>query len=177
MNIFLPNGDTFKSIHLDNTSSINRDILNGFLSMNEDQYQRMSHLIKGRYENIYINSDDISALQALLIQIKREISSYINVQTESIKFGFWFNAMQPEQSTSRHCHDDFDEVLSGVYYIKVPENSGDLILYANDTCTIKPEEGLLVLFSPALEHEVLKNESQEMRLSIGFNACIYSPSD
>jgi len=166
--------DVYKTIQLKTMSAINQEILSCFLSMNENQFLNQTHYFQGRYENIYINPEFIPALKILIEHIKQEISLHLNEDVNNIKFGFWINVMHPEQTTSRHCHDDLDEVLSGVYYVKVPPHSGDLVFYADDTITLTPQEGLLVLFSPALEHEVKKNDSDEVRLSIGFNASLLS---
>jgi hypothetical protein len=69
-----------------------------------------------------------------------------------------------------HSHNDDDELLSGVYYLQAPENSGKLTLYhAQEAVTVDPEAGKLVLFSSSDEHEVSRNLSQETRLSIGIN--------
>jgi len=87
-----------------------------------------------------------------------------------IAIGFWFNAMGPGHRTAPHHHDENDELLSAVYYIRVPENSGDLILHtAGKSISIHPQEGKLVLFAPALLHEVTTNLSAELRLSVAVN--------
>ena len=39
------------------------------------------------------------------------------------------HAMDAGQRTTLHHHDENDELLSAVYYIRVPENSGNLILH------------------------------------------------
>ncbi len=170
------NGNVYKIIQLKTVSAINEEIFSCFQTMSENQYQHQTHFFQGRYENIYIKPEDIPALKTLNEYIKHEISDYLNTDANNLKFGFWLNAMYPDQSTSRHCHDDFDEVLSGVYYVKVPAHSGELLLYADETITITPREGMLVLFSPALEHQVMQNKSTELRLSIGFNACLLNVS-
>ncbi len=57
-----------------------------------------------------------------------------------------------------------------MYYIRVPENSGDLILHdADNRICIHPQEGKLVLFSPTVPHEVTTNLSAELRLSVAMN--------
>jgi hypothetical protein len=57
----------------------------------------------------------------------------------------------------------------------VPENSGDLILHtAGSSISIRPQEGKLVLFAPAILHEVTTNLSAELRLSVAVNI---GPSD
>jgi len=81
--------------------------------------------------------------------------------------------MQAGHSTSTHTHEEDDELLSGVYYISVPKESGDLILgdVSKDEKRIRitPEEGEFIFFSPKLLHAVEENQSSELRLSIGVN--------
>ena len=80
------------------------------------------------------------------------------------------NAMESGHRTMPHHHDENDELLSAVYYIRVPENSGDLILHddGKKVC-IQPQEGKLVMFAPRVLHEVTVNLGKEMRLSVAMN--------
>jgi hypothetical protein len=78
--------------------------------------------------------------------------------------------MEAGHRTSLHHHDENDELLSGVYYIRVPENSGDLILHdAGKKIRIQPQEGKLVMFAPGVLHEVTANAGSELRLSVAVN--------
>ena len=87
-----------------------------------------------------------------------------------MKNGYWFNFMPSGAITMQHCHDDNDEILSGVYYVSVPNNSGKLIIHANnETLQITPTEASFIFFSPSIIHQVSKNLSKQSRLSIGFN--------
>ena len=78
--------------------------------------------------------------------------------------------MPPGAITTKHSHDDDDELLSCVYYVAVPDNSGDLIIHTdNENLRINPEEGMFVFFKPDVMHEVTENLSSESRLSIAIN--------
>lgn len=75
--------------------------------------------------------------------------------------------------------------LSGVYYLSVPENSGEIVFRdprpgANqapyrlfkddgDSEALMPFAGLVVLFPSYLEHFVLSNRSNEDRVAVSFN--------
>jgi ectoine hydroxylase-related dioxygenase (phytanoyl-CoA dioxygenase family) len=57
-----------------------------------------------------------------------------------------------------------------VYYVSVPENSGNLIIHEGDKRhVIHPQEGMFVFFAPDVVHEVSRNMSSEDRLSIAIN--------
>lgn len=92
-----------------------------------------------------------------------------------------------------HCnrlHDHQGSVLSGVYYIKVPKNSGNINFHhpmkkvisrdwsdAVSNCTpvssqtwfFEPKPNLLMIFPSWIDHEVEPNLSDEYRISISFN--------
>jgi len=83
--------------------------------------------------------------------------------------------MPPGSTTLIHSHDDYDELLSGVYYVSVPENSGNLIVHdttdkkSKEYIEITPQAGEFIFFKPDVRHEVSRNNSDEYRLSIGIN--------
>jgi hypothetical protein len=162
----------YRTLVLQDMASVNAGIFSAFQALSPEEYNRQTHFFHGRYENIYIDEIRIPQLKILIDRIKEEIAKYLKADIRQIKMGFWLNVMMPGHMTTRHCHDDLDEVLSGVYYVKVPAQSGNLILYAEDKIEVEPQENMLVFFSPAVEHEVLVNMSKDIRLSIGFNACL-----
>lgn len=86
----------------------------------------------------------------------------------------------------KHHHGNSD--ISAAYYVSAFENCGDIVFYdprpapvfnhpisskpniLNATVnSIKPEEGLLVLFPSYLEHSVNQNLSDKQRIVISFN--------
>lgn len=149
---------------------INKIILKSFESLTDGDFKEKTHLFNGRYENLYLEIDTIPALKVIVNAAIENASKILKVKRDQLKSGFWLNEMKPGDVTTAHTHDDTDEILSCVYYVKVPENSGDLILiHNNEKTVIKPEEGVFVYFSPDTLHEVTKNESSTSRLSIAFN--------
>lgn len=101
------------------------------------------------------------------------------------------NVVPPGGSDTPHHH--IGSLLVGVYYMKVPENSGDLLIHdprgaitwENLNCEpndpdplksarmyhrIKPKTGLMVLMPGFLQHSVEANLSNQDRYSIVFNA-------
>ena len=165
--------DAVYSNRLNSPQAINELLLSGFLRLQDDASVRKTHLFEGRYENIYLNETHIPELAALIEIATKSAESILDVQ--NLRAGYWFNYMPPGSTTTLHTHDDDDELLSGVYYVHVPENSGKLIIHKNmrdeahDKIEVTPEAGKFVFFKPDAPHEVGKNLSAEHRLSIGMN--------
>ena len=101
----------------------------------------------------------------------------------------WVNRNPKGASNTRHTHITYSRplLLSGVYYIKVPENSGRIRFYDPRLISlmnppdyeyyhdsqlynfIEPQEDMILFFPSWLEHDVEVNQSNEERISIGFN--------
>ena len=95
------------------------------------------------------------------------------LEEELLGIAFWFNEMRPGDITTLHTHNDDDELLSGVYYLDVPQDSGDIVFHTGDgKQTLTPARGDLFLFPPDLPHEVERNHSSGTRVSIAFNVGI-----
>ncbi|HEY9198723.1 MAG TPA: 2OG-Fe(II) oxygenase [Gammaproteobacteria bacterium] len=160
----------FKELIVDNSRELNVRLYARFMELVGTAYIRRTHFFAGRFENSYIEEADIPDVASILALVKQEAGRHLGLAIESLKAGFWFNAMGPGHRTAPHHHDENDELLSAVYYIRVPENSGDLILHnAGDRICIRPQEGKFVLFAPAMVHEVTTNLSPELRLSVAIN--------
>lgn len=89
-------------------------------------------------------------------------------------------------SNARHIHSN--NFISSAYYVKAPENCGDIVFHdprsanvirspvvstinkLNSTIfSVTPKEGLLVLFPSYLHHSVNNNKSDKERIVISFN--------
>lgn len=148
---------------------LNRQILREFLVLEHDEAITRSHLVNGRFENIYPGIEQVPALAGVLEQACQVAGQGLGL-TFPLQAGFWFNAMYPGHVTALHNHDDYDECLSGVYYVTAPEHSGDLILHTADgPFSLAPKAGRCVFFPPAMPHEVSEHHGQSFRLSVGMN--------
>lgn len=99
----------------------------------------------------------------------------------------WLNVNDSRQCKNlKHIHKD---TFSGVFYLKVPDKSGNLIFencavnpmwnglnlcsqknqFTASTVNIDPIEGNIILFPSYLPHLVENNEHDEERISISFN--------
>ncbi len=148
--------------------TLNSTIINKFNLYKDHTSTNKTHLFEGRYENIYITTDLIAEIKTVLTLATRCVEKITG--KSKLHSGLWFNYMEPGHLTLPHSHDDDDEIYSAVYYLQVPENSGNLVINENKKeFIIKPKTGALVLFPPELVHHVTKNDSNEFRLSLGIN--------
>jgi uncharacterized protein (TIGR02466 family) len=98
----------------------------------------------------------------------------------------WLNKNGPGDFNKAHVHPN--SLLSGAYYAKVPEGSGNIEFYdpvrERVMCTFpvkertrinsqameyQGKEGLLLIFPGWLQHSVQPNRSEDFRVSISFN--------
>ena len=150
---------------------LHAEIIQSMFKLLDDPSTKKSHLFNNRYENIYINQEHIPTIKPVLQMILHESAKQLNTQTDNLQMAFWFNIMQKNDVTLPHRHDDDDELLSGTYYLQMPEQSGSLkiTLGPESIITITPEEAALTCFHPAVIHEVTQHQSLVARISIGFN--------
>ena len=85
----------------------------------------------------------------------------------------WVNINEKGNWNFPHNHIGTD--LSGVYYVKVPKDSGQIVFFdprkIESAMGVQPVEGNLFMFPSYLEHMVTPSESNETRISIAFNIC------
>ena len=160
----------FHEFTLAQPDTFNASLYARFVQLSRTGRIRQTHYFAGRFENIYMDEADIPEISMLLTVVKQQAGQLLDITADNLKAGFWFNAMEAGQHTALHHHDEDDELLSAVYYIRVPDNSGDLILHDEDRkVRVQPHAGKLVMFAPNVPHEVSVNLSPELRLSVGMN--------
>lgn len=98
----------------------------------------------------------------------------------------WLNKNGPGDFNKAHIHPN--AILSGAYYVKTPEGSGNIELYDPVPARLmnvypvkkrkpinlqaveyKAEAGQLLVFPSWLQHSVQPNRAQDFRVSISFN--------
>ena len=100
----------------------------------------------------------------------------------------WANINYPGNANRPHLHPN--SLFAGVYWVKAPEKSGNLMLYEprpGAQCVMpnrkegklppelwrevhySPRAGMIVMFPAWLWHEVKPNESNDTRISVSFN--------
>jgi uncharacterized protein (TIGR02466 family) len=100
---------------------------------------------------------------------------------------FWVNVFGTGHAQDIHRHPN--SIISGIYYVQVPADAGDLVLYtpADDELTPpivrpnqlnaathqwKPTAGQMLLFRSWMRHSVMPNRSAEERISVAFDICL-----
>ena len=134
-------------------------------------------------------TEKVESLDELLTSIEKasnEITSFLEIQSVHLE-NYWININGYKDFNWSHCHAGC--VLSGVYYVKVPENSGNILFEhpRSDLMTewvattnqntrnskswfFPPKEQTLFIFPSWLTHRVLQNDNKtEKRVSISFN--------
>lgn len=142
--------------------------------------------------NIWWKLEEVPGLKCLPT-LKNEMSRIMTEATKNFRSKYqgtvklmrgWPNFIEPGKQYNIHYHAYCP--YAATYYVKTPENCGDLILVdplggqlneiVNDGNVdgakykrLKPEEGKLVFFPGYLLHMVEENKSKETRISISTN--------
>jgi len=161
---------TLHTQDLSNANAVNQQLVDGLNEFIDEETTRKSHYFFDRYENIYIDTDKIPALKIIIESVLNYSAEILGCRAKELKAGLWFNVMMPGDKTTLHRHDDYDELLSAVYYVQVAEDSGTLHLRKEPVeIQVTPRQGMFVFFKPDMPHEVTENLSQQCRISLGIN--------
>ena len=162
----------------DISKNIKKSLLNNL--SNSKSKLDYSHRFNGRWENQYLDIDFVPEIKIILdfaCQLGRKIiNKALIIPNKRLGFQnneFWFNISKPGESTGWHDHK-IKSRLSGVYYIKIPDRSGNIrFRYKNKSSykewSLDSEENKMILFNSDLEHCVERNNSDEKRISLAFN--------
>tara|TARA_Y100000389_G_scaffold185061_1_gene204071 strand:- start:850 stop:1467 length:618 start_codon:yes stop_codon:yes gene_type:complete len=163
----------------------------------------LDYILNTEYERMHIGNGDISKDRYILNNLpelknvlenhcNNFVRKYLNV-SENAKFylqNSWSVKHNPGDIAQIHSHGS--SLLSGVYYLKTNEGSGNLVFHKNPIYTntfhqsirfeydennnlntgqyaMNVEDGKVILFPSHLEHSVDENKSNEERYSLAFN--------
>lgn len=160
-------------------------ILNEF--HNNTKNYTYTHYTNNRWENIYLDPQKIpSVLPLLSIILSEAIEQYqpqikpyqtLVIPHELLgyeKNEFWFNSAMPGESTAVHNHNG-KALLSGVYYLQMPEKSGNVVFINEhkEKLEVPTKRGQLLFFPPELDHYVQENKGSDNRISMSFNCYLF----
>ena len=147
---------------------------------------------RGGWQSPLYHGNDTNVLMTML---QHAVSGYLGrsrLFKKGLKFYFvnsWININKKGDYNVMHIHSGCE--LSGIFYLKIPPNSGILCFdsphvfadyefacyseeFRSQDCvrnhhSIEPKEGRMILFPPYLYHRVEPNQSDEDRISVSFN--------
>ena len=123
-----------------------------------------------------------------LFNMQEEIFKKENLSRKPVCGNMWANINGPGNYNRPHLHPN--SLFSGVYWVKTPKNSGNLMLYdprPGIQMTLpnrkdgklppeywrevhyEPKAGRCIMFPSWLWHEVKPNKSNDTRISVSFN--------
>ena len=149
-------------------------------------FSKTQPTIFGNYSNAGGYQGHYFDYKLLNDSIRDNIPRYKDPDLGDLYINSWVNINSKGCYNTRHSHAEAANLLSGVYYVTVPENSGAIRFYdprpsvihsfadsryymPPQIYPIQPKENMLLLFPCWLEHEVGVNDSDEDRISISFN--------
>jgi len=135
---------------------------------------------KQTYDSIKYVQPFLDTITLLMNKIYKEF----NVNKEAELTEYWFSINRKNNFNWAHNHPN--SFFSAVFYIKSPENSGNLIFERSDPlrewleinsvneknsnfATFKPKPNDLIIFPSYLKHKVEQNNTDDDRISISFN--------
>ncbi len=166
---------------LDDCYRLKQDDPNGLQKSNAQGWHSKVHVL-GETEP---ESENLINLSKQVLEFGQQVLAMQRINLKISKVAWWIN-INPEHSYNvLHSHPKAD--LSVVYYAKINNENGSLVLMRNDgAChtslykhqpnsikiAIQPNVGRLYAFPSYLLHYVENNLSQDDRVSIAFNLTI-----
>ena len=181
---FFPTVVYAKDVQLDN-NQLTRDIVNW-----SKQDKGMSRTnINGWHSTTDMGTKpEYQQLVTELLRMQKEIYDHEHIARHAVLGNMWANINPPRGMNMPHLHPN--ALFSGVYYVKVPINSGRLKLieprpgahvlmpakkqgnpgidFWRDV-HIEPIVGRIIMFPAWLWHSVGENKSNDIRISVSFN--------
>lgn len=170
------------------------------IEVNDDWLNYIKNI---EYERNSVNNADMSKdyyILEKLPDLKNKIQSCVEDFTKNFlklsdKFNFYFlNSWSNKHHSNdwSHSHYHGNSLISGVYYLNTPENSGNIDFVKNnlnnnmfseslvfdykednfintESVRVVPKKGLILLFPSHLQHKVTRNKTNQARYSIAFN--------
>ena len=191
-NLFFPT--PVWALQLDNFKNINEEMFKYIKDhQNKDLVGINKSNIKGWHSKDFDLNDNapqnfISFILSHIEQVMVDMNWDKQKQTAKIN-NMWAIINTGGSANLRHQHGN--STISGAYYVRAPENCGDIIFYdprpapvysypnaiSPNTLNaqvngISPKEGALVLFPSYLDHSVNENKSASERIVISFNIIV-----
>lgn len=155
----------------------------------ESKGREVSNLGGWQSDDLDFEIDKLQSLYLEMFNNVHKFASSIDINNKMSITNAWININKYKDSNLLHFHPNC--FFSGVYYVKTPKNSGNLVFYNpafdgieyawdltnkkffnsynSSVYTVVPEEGDLYIFPGWLKHLVRPNMSKQDRITIAFN--------
>lgn len=141
--------------------------------------------------NLDFNTPIVNKISSLILNnVNYVAKKYFKLNKSLGISNIWFNINRYKDNNSKHIHPN--SLFSGVFYSKVPDNSGSIRFFNSESAEIffadvdmmeftkynsssyllKPEVSFLHIFPSFLNHSVEPNLSNQERISFSFNTMI-----
>jgi uncharacterized protein (TIGR02466 family) len=193
MNLYNQTFDTdiFPSFLRSCTPNINLEILNQECYQVKDSFKNTDNSNRSGYHSSSFTMcksfeyDKFNQLTNLINITKVFVQDTLvskNLRSDVEELSFWVNINKSYNYNVMHSHGRADMI--GIYYVSVPEDSGNFVILRNDgsqycnlydgrsdllELNLKPKQGRLYIMPGYLWHYVEANESSSERISISFN--------
>jgi len=171
-------------------TAMNQELEKNILKWQQEDPKGLNKTNRGGWHSPTTMHDkpEYQQLMATLFNMAQEIFKKEQLDQSVALGNMWANINPPRAWNLKHNHAN--AFFSGVYYVKVPVNAGQLEVHDPRpgpqllrpkqntdnlsreywrSVSFDPQEGRIIIFPSWLEHEVKSNESNEMRISISFN--------
>ena len=181
---------------LENYKQINKELLNYILELQKKDKKGNNRSNRGGWHSPNFDLVNpgppinfINSFKDFLKHIIEDEIGWEYIPNKQRVVAMWAIINKKNSYNVKHNHQNC--YLSSAYYIKKPENSGDITFYdpkesktyrfpevekhtnySAESVTIKPKEGDLLIFPSYLYHDVGVNLSDEERIVVSFNVDI-----
>jgi len=185
--------DIFKQSIYSFKLNLNLEEINNFcLDFEKNNEGRIVSNLGGfQSNNLDFNTPIVNKISSLILNNVNYVSKkYFKLNRSLGISNIWFNINRYKDYNFKHTHPK--SLLSGVFYSKVPDNSGSIRFFNSESAEIffadvdmmeftkynsssyllKPEVSFLHIFPSFLNHSVEPNLSNQERISFSFNTMI-----
>ncbi|MEM6625215.1 MAG: TIGR02466 family protein [Pseudomonadota bacterium] len=187
------------SADLPNADDLNADLAAACLMLAEEDAAGEAWCVDNDYDGYtsYASLNDLRTRTTAFETLANELDKHANQFAEALNFdmsgqtlvldSYWVNVLNPGAMHSGHIHPH--SVLSGTYYVQVPDCAGALrfedprlvAMMAAPTPRSdapeafqrfvyrQPSAGRVMMWESWLRHEVTPNNCDELRISLSFN--------
>ena len=169
--------------------TLNQELERDIISWSNRDKGMIRTNIKGWHSDTNMNElPEYAKLVDMLYSAQRTIYDQEYYESEPFVGNMWANINPPGGSNRAHIHPN--SLWSGVYYVKAPQNSGQLKIEDPRSVALmsrprqkdvpkpdrllrehhyEPKTGRLIMFPSWLNHCVDPNNSNDIRISVSFN--------